>query len=81
VFADTNDPDYQQILAALEAGKDLLGTRVRYGQPGFRPNRQYVREMKKYGILPESLDADSSPIDIFATDQAYWRTYWLGHDD
>jgi hypothetical protein len=40
--------------------------------PGFRPNVHYVREMKRYGVLPASLDARSDPIDVYATDRKYW---------
>jgi predicted component of viral defense system (DUF524 family) len=48
----------------------------RYGTPGFRPNWQYVREMKRFGVLPAEFDPARSPIDIFATDQAYWKSLW-----
>ena len=34
-----------------------------------------VREMKRFGILPEDLGAED-PIDVYATDQAYWRSFW-----
>lgn len=81
VFADQSDPDYQRILKSLEEGKKQADQRPRYGTPGFRPNRQYIREMKKYGVLAPDFDPDQSPIDIFAADQAYWRTYWLGDGD
>ncbi len=64
------------MLAVFRLGKEESDKRPRYGTPGFRPNRQYIREMKKYGVLPADFDPASSPIDIFATDQAYWRTYW-----
>ncbi len=76
VFADTDDPDYQHMLATIRLSKEESDQRPRYGTPGFRPNRQYIREMKKYGVLPADFDPAASPIDIFATDQAYWRTYW-----
>ena len=45
--------------------------------PGFRPNEHYVREMKRYGILRESSDPAGDPIDVYATDRAYWRSFWL----
>jgi len=32
--------------------------------------------MKRYGILPETFDADKDPIDVYKTDQAYWRSLW-----
>ncbi len=43
--------------------------------PGFRPNEHYVREMKKYGVLPADL-GPNAPIDPYATDRAYWRSLW-----
>ena len=36
----------------------------------------YVREMKRYGVLPASFDASVDPIDVYAADQAYWRSFW-----
>jgi hypothetical protein len=44
--------------------------------PGFKPNEHYVREMKRYGVLPESFDLANDPIDVYATDDAYWRSMW-----
>jgi len=76
VFADSDDADYQVLLALLEKAKTEADARPRYGTPDFRPNRQYVREMKKYGILKPDFDADKGPIDIFNVDQAYWRSFW-----
>jgi len=43
--------------------------------PGFRPTPGYVREMKRYGILPNDLP-EGAPIDVYATDRAYWRSLW-----
>ncbi|MHB9081408.1 MAG: HzsA-related protein [Pirellulaceae bacterium] len=76
VFADTNDPAYQQMLGSLRRGKAEGDVRPRYGTPGFRPNRQYVRELKRYGILASDLDPNTSPIDIFQADRDYWKSSW-----
>jgi mono/diheme cytochrome c family protein len=76
VFADTGDPDYQRLLAAIEQGKAELDATPRYATAGFKPNRQYIREMKRYGIVPASFDLSKDPIDIFQTDQAYWKMLW-----
>ncbi len=56
VFADTTDPAYQQLLGSLRRGKAEADVRPRYGTPGFRPNRQYIRELKRYGILASDFD-------------------------
>ncbi|NIP27985.1 MAG: hypothetical protein GWN67_07205 [Phycisphaerae bacterium] len=75
VFADTNDRDYQKILAMCRDGKRRLEEIKRFDMPGFRPTPGYVREMKRYGILPNDLP-ENAPIDVYATDRAYWRSLW-----
>jgi hypothetical protein len=75
VFADTNDQDYQKILAMCRDGKRRLEEIKRFDMPGFHPTPGYVREMKRYGILPKDL-AEGAPIDVYATDRAYWRSLW-----
>jgi hypothetical protein len=76
VFADTTDPGYQALLALCTAGKDALaqGTR-RFDMAGFRPRADWVREMKRYGILPPDLDP-AAPLDCYATEQRYWQSLW-----
>ncbi len=75
VFTDTNDPDYRLLLAAIGETKKQLETVKRFDMSGFRPNKHYIREMKRYGILPETL-GDDDPIDVYQTDQAYWKSLW-----
>jgi hypothetical protein len=75
VFADAGEADYQRILALCREGKRHLEATKRFDMPGFRPATMYVREMKRYGVLPKELGLDD-PIDVYATDQAYWRSLW-----
>jgi len=75
VFTDLSDPDYRTLRAMVAAGKNNLDRIKRFDMPGFRPRPQYVREMKRYGILPFDL-ADDASIDVYATDRDYWRTIW-----
>ncbi|MHB8861255.1 MAG: HzsA-related protein [Pirellulaceae bacterium] len=75
VFADTADPDYQKILAAIEDAKAKLEQIRRFDMPGFRPRADYVREMKRYGILPAN-QSEEAPLDVYATDRAYWQSLW-----
>jgi len=75
VFADTSDPDYQAILALCRQGKRHLERIKRFDMPGFRPTPTYVREMKRFGVLPRDLD-DGALIDVYAADRAYWRSLW-----
>lgn len=77
VFSSSEDPDYQQLLRSIARGKAEADLRPRYGMPGFRPNRQYIREMVRYGILPADFDPATSPIDHFAIDQQYWQSFWI----
>jgi len=75
-FADTNDPDYQKLLAEISGLGDKLNQMKRFEMPDFRPTQHYVREMKRFGILPESFDLVSEPIDVYDTDQRYWKSLW-----
>ena len=74
-FENKEDPDYQALLKAVQNKKDDLEKIKRFDMPGFRPNEHYVREMKVYGILPESLGPED-PVDPYATDRAYWESLW-----
>lgn len=75
VFADTSDADYQALLTAIEGSAKQLAEQKRFDMPGFRPNRHYIREMQRFGFLPQTLGADE-PIDVYATDRAYWQSFW-----
>ena len=61
----------------IRRGKAEADVRPRYGTPGFRPNRQYIRELKRYGVLASDFDPATSPIDIFEADRAYWRRTYV----
>ena len=76
IFSDTADPDFQRILAHIQTAQEKLGEIKRFDMTGFKPNEHYVREMKRYGILPSSFDLQKEPINVYATDQAYWRSFW-----
>jgi hypothetical protein len=74
VFADTADPDYQAILANIQAASLKLNEIKRFDMPGFRPHPGYIREMKNFGILPPGFDLTKYPIDVYQLDQTYWRS-------
>ena len=71
VFASTDDPDYRVLLASIVETKKKLDKIKRFDMPGFKPRADYVREMQRYGVLPSPLDP-AKPIDVYATDRAYW---------
>jgi len=76
VFANPEDADYQSILRAIELAKTQLYEMKRFDMPGFRPTTHYVREMKRYGVLPEDFDVTKDPVDVYEVDRAYWRSLW-----
>jgi hypothetical protein len=77
VFGDTTDDDYKAMLAHIAAGKEFLETKsLRFDMPHFKPNAGYVREMKRYGILPASFDVNKDTINVYDTDRKYWKSLW-----
>jgi hypothetical protein len=73
-FQGKDDPDYQKLLALCAAGKRQLDEIKRFDMPGFRPPMPYIREMKRYKVLADSLDP-ASPLDYYAADRAYWQSF------
>jgi hypothetical protein len=74
-FQDKDDPDYETILAGIEATKELLNELTRFNMKPFVPRPEYVREMKRFGILPQDHDP-KTPIDPYETDREYWESLW-----
>ncbi len=74
VFEDTADQDYREILAAINDASKRLAKHKRFDMPGFRPNRFYIREMQRYGVLPKNLP-DDTPVDTYAVERAYWAKF------
>jgi len=75
VFASKEDPDYQCLLAMCQAGKRNLEQIKRFDMPGFKPPAEYVREMKRYGLLPAGFDPAKDPIDVYEMDRKYWDSF------
>ncbi|HQL75839.1 MAG TPA: polysaccharide lyase family protein [Phycisphaerae bacterium] len=76
VFASRDDADYKLLLTMVQAGKARLDEIKRFDMPGFRPRPEYVREMVRYGLLPETFDLAKDPIDVYAMDRKYWQSLW-----
>ena len=47
----------------------------RFDMPGFRPREAWIREMKRYGILPADY-AGSQKLDYYAIERRYWESLW-----
>lgn len=75
-FTGKDDIAYKILLAAIEKQKERLQQVPRFGTPEFKPNKQYIREMKRFGVLPTDFDLSRDSIDVFETDQQYWKLFW-----
>jgi hypothetical protein len=75
VFGNPSDPDYQAILAHVVAAGGKLDEIKRFDMPEFVPNEHYIREMKRYGVLPDSFDPFRDACDVYAIDEAYWQLF------
>ena len=60
VFANRSDADYQALLAMVTAGTDFLAEHKRFDMPGFVPRADWVRELKRYGVLPDEVNPATS---------------------
>jgi mono/diheme cytochrome c family protein len=76
VFKDTTDPDYVALLAAMQAGKAMLDSMTRFNMSNFTPRPAYLREMKRYGILPPDFDPAKQQVDVYDLDRRYWEALW-----
>lgn len=75
-YEDKNAPEYRDLLSILQLRKQQYDQHPRFGTPQFKPNPQYIRELKRFGVLPRSFDLAHDKIDIFETDQRYWKLFW-----
>jgi cytochrome c553 len=75
VFGSTGDPRYQTLLAGVRRGTRELNEIKRFDMPGFVPPWPYIREMVRYGILPEDHDV-AQVVDTYELDRAYWKSLW-----
>jgi hypothetical protein len=75
VFEGIKDADYQALLAFCQAGKDQLNRIRRFDMPDFHPRPEWVREMKRFGILGPDVTAKSA-LDVYAVERLYWAALW-----
>jgi hypothetical protein len=74
VLASLQTAEAQALLASVREAARRLDEIKRFDMPGFQPRDAYVREMKRYGILPAG--AVAAPLDSYALDEAYWESFW-----
>jgi mono/diheme cytochrome c family protein len=75
ILKNRKDPRYKAILAGIERTKQQLDSIKRFDMQGFIPRPQYIRELKKYSVIPAQHD-ESKEIDTYAIEQKYWKTLW-----
>jgi hypothetical protein len=75
IIKDTADPDYVKIHAAIADAKKKLEEIRRFDMPGFRPRPEWVREMKRFGILPATF-SERDPVDVYDVERRYWESLW-----
>jgi hypothetical protein len=75
VFTGTNDADWLALLGGIRETKTHLDAITRFNQPNFRPEPEYLREMRRYGILPEHQSA-TAPVNVYEIDRRYWQSLW-----
>jgi hypothetical protein len=75
IFEHTNDTDYQAVLAHIQAARVRLDEIKRFDMPGFRPCAAYIREMKRYKLLPDTFDVEKDPINVYEMDKKYFDSF------
>jgi len=73
VFKSKNDPDYKIMSTAVANWQAEWQKSCAFGSPTFQVNRQYIREMVRFGILPENTRAED--VDPYETDRRYWEVF------
>jgi len=72
VFKSTADPDYKTLLIAVKDAKAYIDKITRFDKPGFKPRPEYIREMKRYGLLDKAFDLSKDTINVYEMDRKYW---------
>jgi hypothetical protein len=76
IFRSTRDPGYQKILNMITKAAAYFEKDKRWNMPGFKPHPIYVREMKKFGILPDDFTLRTDNVDVYEVDRRYWESQW-----
>ena len=75
VLASADAPEYQALLASVRDAAKRLDEIKRFDMAGFQPRPAYLREMKRYGLVPADLAADAQ-VDFRALERRYWQAFW-----
>jgi cytochrome c2 len=72
IFADTDDPGYQALHGFVKGVVGQFG-QPRWFQEGHMPARWYIREMKRFGALPEDYDPMNPTLSGYEIDERYFN--------
>ena len=75
VFQNVEEPDFRTLLSSIHDAKAYLEKIGRFNMPGFQPPPEYIREMKRFGIIPADYKP-GDPIDVYEADSKYWQSMW-----
>lgn len=75
ILPNREDADYRALLGMVSAGKTYLERIKRFDMEGFEPRPEWVREMRRYGVLPPTAGLVTGP-EVYAVEQQYWQSLW-----
>ena len=75
VFESKEDPLYQETLRSIQRTHQQLLAGKRFDMPGFRPNNDYIREMKKYGFVKKDLRPEEL-FDYYKAERDYFDSFY-----
>jgi hypothetical protein len=76
VFRSPEGPDYQALQEDLKEYAANLEDQRWYGTRNWQPSRHYIREMKRYGVLPADFDPATQDVDAFELDRKYYEIFY-----
>jgi len=77
IFESKDNQDYQSILAHISEAGERLKTIKRFDMPDFQPRYEYLREMKRYGVLDADFDLKNPPkVDAYELDLKYYDLFY-----
>jgi hypothetical protein len=75
VFASTQDPDYQALLAQIKRAGKAIGADDPHWDGDFVSLPGWYYEMRRFDVLPADMP-DKTPIDPFQVEQRYYRFFY-----
>ncbi len=75
VFASTQDPDYQALLAQIKRAGKAIGADDPHWDGDFVSLPGWYYEMRRFDVLPAEMP-DQTPIDPFQVEQRYYRFFY-----